>query len=565
MSRKPSRKSSRRLSAKSPARTRPLRTALRPLLAPSLLAFAALIAAPAQAQKKAADLVIAGGNIYDGSSQKPLTGDVAILGDRIVYVGPASGNPYAGKRTIDARGQIVAPGFIDPHTHADAFFTGKTAEERLILPWLMQGATTIFTGVDGYGQPGRAAAVGKLFKDVEAQKTGLNIAAYVGFGAVRGSVIGEADRPPTADELAKMKALVATGMCEGALGLSAGLFYAPQSFAKTDEVVAVAREAAKRGGVYDTHQRDESSYTIGVMNSTREAISIGREAGMPVHFAHLKVLGIDVHGKAAELVSIIEEARSQGQDVTADQYPWEASGSGLEPALLPRWAVDGGREPMLARFANPAELARIRTEMAENLRRRGGAQSLLLTAPGHEWTGKRLSEIAGVWNVDPVEAALRIIRESATGSSVVSFNMAESDIKLLMRQPWVMTSSDGSDGHPRMYATFPQKYAKYVLQERAISLADFINSSTGRTADTFKLEGRGHLRPGYFADVVVFDPDGYRPKADYLNPTELTTGVTTLVVNGTLAIDGGKPTGAAAGRAIRHIPTAGSCPAPAAS
>lgn len=565
MSRKPSRKSSRRLSAKSPARTRPLRTALRPLLAPSLLAFAALIAAPAQAQKKAADLVIAGGNIYDGSSQKPLTGDVAILGDRIVYVGPASGNPYAGKRTIDARGQIVAPGFIDPHTHADAFFTGKTAEERLILPWLMQGATTIFTGVDGYGQPGRAAAVGKLFKDVEAQKTGLNIAAYVGFGAVRGSVIGEADRPPTAEELAKMKALVATGMCEGALGLSAGLFYAPQSFAKTDEVVAVAREAAKRGGVYDTHQRDESSYTIGVMNSTREAIAIGREAGMPVHFAHLKTLGVDVQGKMAELISIIEEARASGQDVTADQYPWEASGSGLEPALLPRWALDGGREPMLARFADPATLARIRTEMVENLRRRGGAQTLLLTRPGHEWSGKRLSEIAGIWKVEPVDAALRIIRESADGSAVVSFNMAEDDIKLLMRQPWVTTSSDGSAGHPRMYATFPQKYAKYVLQERAISLADFINSSTGRTADTFKLEGRGHLRPGYFADVVVFDPDSYRPKADYLHPTELTTGVTTLLVNGALAIDGGKPTGTAAGRAIRHTPTPGSCPAPAAS
>ncbi|TPE64007.1 amidohydrolase family protein [Sandaracinobacter neustonicus] len=519
---------------------------------------ATLLATPALAQKQA-DLVISGGTIYDGSSPTPITGDVAILADRIVYVGPSAANPYAGKRTISAKGQIVAPGFIDPHTHADAFFMGKTAQERLVLPWLMQGVTTIFTGVDGYGQPGGKVAVGKLFDHVKTNGVGLNLGTYVGFGAVRGAVIGEADRPPTADELARMKSLVATGMCEGALGLSAGLFYAPQSFAKTDEVVAVAREAARRGGVYDTHQRDESSYNIGVMNSTREAISIGQQAGMPVHFAHLKTLGVDVQGKAAELVSIIDEARAKGLNVTADQYPWEASGSALEPSLLPRWALDGGRPAMLARFADPAQLARIRTEMVENLRRRGGAQSLLLTRPGLPWSGKRLSEIAAIWGVEPVDAALRIIRESENGTAVVSFNMAEGDIKLLMQQPWVVTSSDGSAGHPRMYATFPQKYAKYVLQEHTISLADFINSSTGRTADQFRLQGRGHLRPGYYADVVVFDPATYRPRADYLNPTELTTGVTTLLVNGQLAIDGGKPTGTAAGRPIRHIPPSGSC------
>lgn len=528
----------------------------------SLFAIAvSLLAAPVAAQQKTSDLLIRGGSVFDGSSTQPIVGDVAISGDRIVYVGPSAGNPYVGRRTIDAKGMIIAPGFIDPHTHADALLMGKTPEERLNLPWIMQGVTTIFTGVDGYGQPGRKVEIGKLLQHVDGAKSGVNVATYVGFGAVREGVVGKADREPNAAELDRMKALVATGMCEGALGLSAGLFYAPQSFATTGEVVAVAKEAAVRGGVYDTHQRDESSYTLGVMNSTREGISIGRDAGMPVHFAHLKVLGVDVHGKAPELIAIIDAARTEGLDVTADQYPWEASGSGLEPSLLPRWALDGGREAMLARFADATQLARIKTEMVENLRRRGGANSLLLTRPDTEWSGKRLGEIAATWGIDPVDAALRIIKASPDGSPVVSFNMAEGDIKLLMQQPWIMTSSDGSAGHPRMYATFPQKYAKYVLQEKAIGLAEFINSSSGRTADRFKLEGRGHLRPGYFADVVVFDPDGYRPRADYLKPAELAAGVRTLVVNGQLAIDNGKPTGTGAGRAIRKVPPAGTCPA----
>jgi N-acyl-D-aspartate/D-glutamate deacylase len=356
-----------------------------------------------------------------------------------------------------------------------------------------------------------------------------------------------------------MRSMVAKGMCEGALGFSSGLFYAPQSFAKTEEVIALAREAAKRGGVYDTHQRDESSYTIGVVDSTKEAIQIGRAAGMPVHFAHFKALGVDVHGKAPELIAAVEAARRQGFQVTADQYPWEASGSGLSSSLLPRWSVDGGRPAMLKRFADPADLARIKTEMRENLRRRGGANSLLLTDKGHAWTGKRLGEIAEIWKLDPVDAALRIISERKDADSVVSFNMAEKDIKLLMKRPWVVTSSDGSHGHPRMYATYPQKYAKYVLKERTITLAEFINSSTGRTADIFKLRQRGHLRPGYYADIVVFDPKAYRPKADYLNPELLSEGVRTLLVNGAIAVTDGKATGAAAGRPIRHIPTPSTC------
>ncbi|HEV7311195.1 N-acyl-D-amino-acid deacylase family protein [Sphingopyxis sp.] len=527
-------------------------------LAAAMVSLAA--AQPAQAQAvRNADLVIQGGTIYDGSSQTPIIGDLAISGDKIVYVGAAAKNPYKGAKVIDARGLVVAPGFIDPHTHADTFLTGTEATTRLNLPWMMQGVTTIFTGVDGHGQPGGKVDIAGLFDGIDRNKFGVNVAAYVGFGAVRRAVIGDADRAPTGPELDRMKRVVADGMCQGALGFSTGLFYAPQSFSKTNEVIAIAREAAIRGGIYDSHQRDESSYTIGVVDSTKEGIEIGRAAGMPVHFAHFKALGVDVHGKGPELIATIENARAEGLQVTADQYPWEASGSGLEASLLPRWAVDGGRAPMLKRLDDPAALEMIKAEMRDNLRRRGGANSLLLTAPNQPWTAKRLDEVAREWNFEPIDAALRIIRESERGTSVVSFNMAEKDIKLLMKQAWVMTSSDGSHGHPRMYATFPRKYAKYVLDEKAISIAEFINSSSGQTADTFKLDRRGHLRNGYFADVVVFDPKSYRPKADYVNPEMLTLGVQALLVNGVVAVERGTPTGAAAGRGLKHVPPAGSC------
>lgn len=526
-------------------------------LATAMIASAAPAAGPAKPQT--ADLVIRGGSIYDGASKAALIGDIAVSGDKIVYVGPSRANPYKARKVIDAKGLIVAPGFIDPHTHADTFLTGTDSTTRLNLPWMMQGVTTIFTGVDGHGQPGGKVDIAGLFGDIERNRFGINVAAYVGFGAVRRAVIGDDDRAPTAQELGVMKGLVAKGMCQGALGLSTGLFYAPQSFSKTDEVIALAREAAVRGGHYDSHQRDESSYTIGVVDSTREGIAIGRAAGLPVHFAHFKALGVDVHGKAPELIAAIEKARSEGVQVTADQYPWEASGSGLEASLLPRWAVDGGRAAMLKRFEDAQTLDKIRAEMRENLRRRGGANSLLLTAPGQPWTAKRLDEVARQWNIEPIDAALRIIRQSEKGTSLVSFNMAEDDIKLLMKQPWVMTSSDGSHGHPRMYATFPHKYAKYVLGEKTISLAEFINSSTGRTADTFKLDRRGHLRSGYYADIVVFDPASYRPRADYVRPDLLAKGVRTLLVNGALAIDQGQPTGVSAGLGLKRVPTAGTC------
>src|SRR6185369_9439436 len=229
-----------------------------------------------------------------------------------------------------------------------------------------------------------------------------------------------------------------------------------------------AHEAGTRGGIYDTHQRDESSYGIGLLDSTREAIDIGRQAGLPVHIAHLKALGVDVHGRARDLVSIIEAARASGVNVTADQYPFVASSSSLQASLLPSWSVEGGRAALVNRLHDPATLPRIKTEMAENLRRRGGADSLLFNSTGRPWSGKTLAAMATTWRVEPVDAALRVIGDGNNdeAGSVTSFNMDPEDVKLLMRQPWVVTGSDGSDGHPRQYATFPEKYAKYVEHDK---------------------------------------------------------------------------------------------------
>jgi len=525
---------------------------------------AALLCVSGAAAKadEAVDVIIRGGTIYDGGDGKSFVGDVAIRGDRIVYVGK-SGRHKAGK-VIDAKGMIVAPGFIDPHTHADSFIRSPDKAVRVNAAWLNQGATTVMIGVDGSGTPDVAEDAGKLV----ASGIGTNIVPFVGFSPVRQRVLGQDARAPTPAELDAMKALVAKGMCEGAVGLSTGLFYAPQSFSTTSEVVAVAREAAIRGGVYDTHQRDESSYSIGLLGSVQEAIEIGREAGMPVHFAHLKALGVDVHGQAGAVIAAIDAARKAGVDVTADQYPWLASGSSLDASLLPRWAVDGGGPALLKRLGDPATLARIREEMQENLRRRGGASALLLIAEGFPWTGKTLEQVAADWKLDSRDAALRIIRQSVEatdqgprggGTAVASFNMAQADVDLLMKQPWMVTSSDGSDGHPRMFATFPEKYVRYVRKRKVIDLATFIRQSTGRTADIYKLDRRGYLRPGYFADVLVFDPDQYAPRADYVRPRELSAGVRKLFVNGALAVDDGRTTGVAAGRALLRPRPAG-CP-----
>jgi N-acyl-D-amino-acid deacylase len=528
------------------------------LRAPLGIATAAILLIGAAPNPPLQTTVITGGTIFDGSLRQPTVGDVVIQGDRIVAVGLNVGKRYRNAKHIDARGMVVAPGFIDPHTHSDAFIRSSDPAERIVAPWLAQGVTTIVTGVDGYGQG--SGTVGGLFDHIQQNGVGPNVATFVGFGAVRTKVLNNDNRAPSETELETMKKLTASGMCEGALGLSTGLFYAPQSFAYTSEVIAVASEAAQRGGVYDTHQRDESNYTIGVVKSVEEGIAIGRGAGLPVHFAHLKALGAEVHGKAGEIISTIEAARSGGLLVTADQYPYEASGSSLVASLVPRWAQDGGPTALLTRILATDTRARIVGDMVLNLARRGGANAVLLRGTGQPWTGKRLDAVASDWGVDPIEAALRIIvHDEGKGSPIVSFNMNEADIKLLMRQPWMMTGSDGSAGHPRMYGTYPTKYATYVLKEKTIDLLTFINSSSGRVADFYKFDRRGYIKPDYFADIVMFDAATYRPRATYDDPNKLAVGISLVMVNGALAINDGTITGLRAGRGLKHHPTPGSC------
>jgi N-acyl-D-aspartate/D-glutamate deacylase len=501
---------------------------------------------PAAAPPERVDLIIRGGTIYTGSDA-PFVGDVAVSGDRIRAVGRRL--RHSAARVMDARGLIVAPGFIDPHTHAGEQLASADSQARLIPAFLMQGVTTAFIGNDGGGDRNVAAVLARAAR----MPVGINYAAFVGFGSVRTAVIGEADRAPTPDELAQMRQIVAEAMCGGALGLSSGLFYAPQSFATTAEVTALAREAAVRGGVYDSHIRDESSYSIGLAAAVEEAIAIGRDAGLPVNISHIKALGVDVHGQAPAIIARIEAAHRTGQRVTADQYPWSASGTSLAAALVPRWAQDGGREALLRRFDDAGLAARLRREMADNLRRRGGAASLLITEGQHR--GRRLAEIAGT--ADPIEAATAVIR--VHDPAVASFNQTEADIAAFMRRPWVMTGSDASTGHPRAYGSFARKYSEYVVRRRVLTLRQFIERSTSLTADTFGLTDRGRLRSGAFADIVLFDPRQYAERATYEQPTLLASGVRHVLVNGVPAVEEGRLTGASAGRGLAHRPPPGSC------
>ena len=511
-----------------------------------LLAAVPAVAFGAAPAPRTVDLLIRGGTVYPGDAA-PITGDVAVTADRIVALGPNL--RVAAKRVIDARGMIVAPGFIDPHTHVGEQLASPDAKVRLVPGFIAQGVTTAIIGNDGGGAP-------DLTKVLSYQGIGPNYAAYVGFGAVRSAVIGAADRAPTAPELARMRGLVAKAMCEGAIGLSSGLFYAPQSFARTDEVAALAEEAGRRGGLYDSHIRDESSYGIGLAGAVQEAIDIGRAGGLPVHISHIKALGVDVQGQAPAIIARVEAAQAAGQQVTADQYPWSASGTSLVAALVPRWAQDGGRAALLKRFDDPGLRQRLRADMTDNLRRRGGANSLLVTEGS--WKGQRLDAIARAQGTDPVTAAINVAR--LHDPSVASFNQVESDIEALMKRPWVMTGSDASGGHPRAYGSFARKYDVYVRQRRTIGLRAFIDRSTAATADMLGLRDRGRLRPGAFADVVVFDPRRFAARATYEQPELLATGVRTVLVNGVPVVANGIVTGAAPGRALRKAtPPAAVC------
>ncbi len=490
------------------------------------------------------DLLIKGGTVINGSGSAPVKTDVGIRGDRIVFVGKSAGFKIDAARTLDAAGMIVAPGFIDPHTHTlEDLSNSKTSGNE---DYLMQGVTTVITGNDGDGP----FLVAETLNKWEQQGIGTNAALLVGQGRVRGEVVGAGDVQPTIEQLAQMKNLIAQAMDEGAFGMSTGLYYAPGSFAKTEEVIELAKIAAQKGGVYDTHMRDEGSYSIGLLGSIRETIRIGREAKIPVHISHIKALGRDVWGQSRQAVRIIKQARAAGIKVTANQYPYTASGTNVTAALVPRWAEAGGNAELLKRIRDPQIRPRLFVEMEANLIRRNGAEAILITrSRNQELVGKTLGAIAKERNKSPVETALEIVEGG--GAGIASFNMNEKDIEYFMKQPFVMTGSDGSSGHPRKYGTFPRKLRQYVFDKKLITLPFTIRRSSALTAETFRIPERGHLRVGYFADVIVFDPKTVADRATYEQPETLATGMKYVVVNGKLAVDEGKYTGNLAGRALR--------------
>jgi len=513
------------------------------------IAFAVLLFSLAVlAQAPGVDLLIRGGTVMDGTGSEPFMADIGIQGDRIQFIGDSRSARITAARTIDGTGLIVAPGFIDPHTHT--FDDLNSKDRNANLPYLMQGVTTVVTGNDGGGPLSPASS----FDLWQKQGIGTNAALLIGQGTVRRAVMKMSDAKPSAEEMQRMKGMVGEAMDSGALGMSTGLYYAPGSYSTTEEVIELAKIAASKNGVYDSHMRDESSYTIGLLGSIEETIRIGREAKIPVHISHIKALGTDVWGKSAEVIQMIQRARAAGIEVTADQYPYLASGTSVGASLLPRWAEVGGRDELLKRIDDPAVRPKLVREMEVNLKRRGGADSLLIVGGrDRQLIGKRLDAIAKQSNKSPIDASLDIIKNG--DASVASFNMTDKDVQAFMRQDWVMTGSDGSDGHPRKYGTFPRKIREYVLNQKIISMNLAVHLSSALTAETFRISERGRLTPGYYADVIVFDEKTIADKSTYEQPQMLAAGMKYVIVNGKVAVDDGKFTGALAGRPVKRSGT----------
>jgi N-acyl-D-aspartate/D-glutamate deacylase len=495
-----------------------------------------------------ADVVIRGAIIYDGSGQPGQIGDVAIKGDRIVAVGKFD---VAGKpRIIDGSNLVVSPGFIDLHTHSDTALTKK--ETRANLCYLKQGVTTVVTGNCGSGPVDVAA----YFKTLEKGGTGTNVIHQVPHNSLRQQVMGNANRAPTADELKKMEDLVDQGMEAGAFGLSTGLIYNPGTYSKTDELVALAKVAAKHGGFYASHIRDEGS---GVMAAIEEILSIARLAGIRIHISHIKVSGRRNWGKAPDIIALIRKERANGIDATADQYPYPASSTSLTATVIPAKYREGSRKDLVARLDDPELGPKMRKAIEQLIDGRDGGKSLRIAtyAKKPQWQGKDLATIADMEKRSILDVVLEIERNG--GAQIVSFSMKEEEVQLFMKEKYVATASDGSSQvpsttvpHPRSYGCFARKIGKYAIEDQVITLEQAIRSASGLPADILRLKDRGYLKAGYFADVVVFDPKTYRDKATFDKPHQYATGVRYLFVNGRLVIDNGEYGEVLAGRVLRH-------------
>jgi N-acyl-D-amino-acid deacylase len=528
------------------------------------------------------DLVITGGHIIDGTGSPWYGGDIGVRDGRIAAIGNLTA--AARKRTIDAKGKVVAPGFID--------MLGQSEMTILVDPRLpskiFQGITTEVTGEGGSAAPLNEAIIQadhpsyehykitpdwrtfrQFFARLEKQGMGINLASYVGATQVRRMVLGDANVQPTPEQLEKMKALVREAMRDGTVGVSTSLMYAPAPYAKTEEIIALAAEASKFGGIYATHMRDESD---SVLESIDEAVRIGREAHIPVEIWHFKVAGKSNWGRMPELIARVNQARAEGADIEADTYAYTAWFNGMS-AFVPAWAHDGGDAKLIERLKDPATRARIRKDMEtpstdwdNEWQEISGPQDVMISVVENpelkKFQGKRLSDVAKAWNKDPMETLFDLLIEDKAFTECAVFGMSEPDVALAVQQPWVSIDNDSSgtspEGilgeehpHPRAYGTFPRILRKYVREEKKLTLEDAIRKFSALPAQRMRFADRGVLRAGMWADVVIFDPETVRDLATFDNPNQLSQGMAFVLVNGVPVIENGKMTGALPGKVLR--------------
>jgi len=527
------------------------------------------------------EIVISNGHIIDGTGSPWYSGDIGIREGKIAAIGNLSAMPR--QRTIVAAGKVVAPGFIDmlgqseltilvdprlPSKIFQGITSEVTGEGNSIAPLNDAIIATDRVGYDHYKITPDWRTLGQYFARLEKQGIGINLATYVGATQVRRVVLGDDDKQPTFEQLEQMKALVREGMKDGAVGVSTSLEYAPAPYAKTDELIVLATEAGKAGGIYATHLRNESD---SVLEAIDEALRIGREAHIPVEIWHLKVAGKNNWGRMPQVVAKINAARAAGADVSANTYAYIAWYNDFS-AFIPAWAHDGGTAKLVERLKNPATRERIRKDMLmpshdwdNEWQEIPGPDAIMIGAVTHPkllpLEGKRLSEIAKLWNQDPMDALFDfLIEDPMTGVAV--FGMSQSDVTLALQQPWVSidndsegTSPEGILGqahpHPRAYGTFPRILSKYVREEKALTLEDAIRKFTALPAQRMRLADRGVLKQGMWADVVIFDPATVRDRATFDNPNQLSEGMEYVLVNGVPVIDQGKMTGKLPGKVLR--------------
>lgn len=490
------------------------------------------------------DLILRNGRVIDGAGNPWFAADVGIRRGHIVAVGDLS--QAAARQVIDVKGQVIAPGFIDVHTHVEGAIEPRSGAEN----FLFDGVTSIITGNCGDSQ----TDLKTYFETLKNQGISINVASLIGHNSVRREVMGLDDRPPTAEELARMQALVARGMRDGAVGLSTGLIYLPGTFAETAEVVALAREAARYGGVYASHIRNEDHR---VFDAIAEAVQIGREARIPVEISHFKITGKTSWGRSAEMIDLVNNFRREGIDVTVDQYPYTASSTGLS-TQVPNWAQAGGVDSLRARLADPATKARIVSEMKEMMATAGFADyeyAAVANCPDEErFNGLRIPAVArAMGKADGLDGQIEAILELVARGprvSMVYHKMAEEDVQRLMQFPLTMIASDAgipefgkSAPHPRAYGTNARVLGRYVRELGTITLEDAIRKMTSLPATRFHLSDRGLLRPGYAADIVVFDPAAVGDRATFDQPHAYASGFSYVLVNGVPVIENGRHTG----------------------